>query len=222
MKKIILINGSPRKNGNTAELLKNAAKGVQDAGAEVELVNLYTLNFKGCTSCFYCKLKSKEHGICAMKDDLSPVLEKIKTADAVIFGTPIYFMNLSAGMIACIERLFFSNYIYSTEIPTVFPKKLPSAFFYTMNMTANHWEQFAMSMRVGMSEGSAERILGVKPKTLYAFDTVQFKDYSKYESSIFDAEEKFAYKEENWAAQCEDAYNIGRDLINEECVMRNA
>ena len=160
--------------------MKNAAKCAHDTGVEVELVNLYSLNFKGCTSCFYCKLKSKEHGICAMKDDLSPVLEKIKMADAVIFGTSIYFMNLSAGMIACLERLFFSNYIYSNEIPTVFPKKLPNAFFYTMNMNEHHWEQFTMSMRVGMYEGTAERILGVKPKILYAFNTVQFKDYSKY------------------------------------------
>ena len=136
-----------------------------------------------------------------MKDDLSPVLEKIKTADAVIFGAPIYFMNLSAGMIAFIERLFFSNYIYSAEIPTVFPKKLPNAFFYTM------------SERVGLCEGTAERILGVKPKILCAFNTVQFKDYSKYESSIFDAEEKFAYREKNWQTQLDDAFKIGRELI---------
>ncbi len=215
MKKIILVNGSPRKNGNTAELLKNAAKGAQDAGADAAIINLYALNFKGCTSCFYCKMKSKPHGTCAMKDDLSPVLEAVKAADAIIMGAPIYFMNISAGMVAFIERLFFSNYIYSAEIPTVFPKKLPSAFFYTMNMTESHWDQFSMAQRFGMYEGFTERILGVKPKILHAFNTVQFKDYSKYESSIFNAEEKFAYREKNWAAQCEDAYKIGRELVSD-------
>lgn len=213
MKKLIAINGSPRKNWNTAELLKNAMQGAEEVGAETEIVNLYALNFKGCTSCFYCKLKSKEHGTCAMKDDLSPVLEKIKTADAVIFGTPIYFMNFSAGLIAMLERLFFSNYIYSNEIPTVFPKKLPSAFFYTMNMTEEHFKQFAMAEKVGVYEGSAERILQVKPQILHAFNTVQFKDYSKYESSIFNAEEKFAYKEKNFADLCKQAYDIGKNLI---------
>ena len=151
MKNLIAINGSPRKNWNTAQLLQHAVKRAQDAGASAEIVNLYSLNFKGCTSCFACKLKSRPHGSCAMKDDLSPVLEKIKNADAIIFGSPIYFMNLSSGMIAFIERLFFSNYIYSDEIPTVFPKKL----------------------------------LGIAPKVLCAYDTVQFKDYSRYESSIF-------------------------------------
>lgn len=213
MKKIILVNGSPRKNGNTAQLLKSAATGAQDAGAEVTTINLYALNFKGCTSCFYCKLKSKEHGTCAMKDDLSPILEEIKLADAIILGSPIYFMNLSAGMIAFIERLIFSNYIYSTEIPTVFPKKLPSAFFYTMNMTKNHWEQFNMEHLSGMYERFLENVLGVKPKRLLAFDTLQFKDYSKYESSIFDEQHKIEYRKKFWQTQLDDAYKIGRELV---------
>ena len=215
MKNFIAINGSPRKNGNTAELLKSAVQGAKDADAQTEIINLYTLNFKGCTSCFYCKLKSKEHGTCAMKDDLTPVLEKIKNADAVIFGTPIYFMNLSAATVACIERLFFSNYIYSNEIPTVFPKKLPSAFFYTMNMTEEQFFQYKMTRLTGMYEIFAERILGCRPRTLHAFNTVQFKDYSKYESSIFNAEEKFAYREKIWATKLDDAYKIGRDLISD-------
>ena len=215
MKKLIAINGSPRKNWNTAELLKHAMQGAQDAGAEAELVNLYALNFKGCTSCFACKLKSRPHGSCAMKDDLSPVLERVKEADAVIFGSPIYFMNLSAGMIAFIERLFFSNYIYSDEIPTVFPKKLPSAFIYTMNMTEKHFEQFGMKERLGMYELFTRRILGVTPKILRAYDTVQFKDYSRYESSIFDAEHKLAYREEHFAEDCAAAYEIGRALVAE-------
>ncbi len=213
MKNLIAINGSPRRNWNTAQLLQHAMQGAQDAGASAEMVNLYALNFKGCTSCFACKLKSRPHGSCAMKDDLSPVLEKVKAADAIIFGTPIYFMNLSAGMIAFIERLFFSNYIYSDEIPTVFPKKLPSAFIYTMNMTEKHFEQFGMKERLGMYELFTKRILGVTPKILRAYDTVQFKDYSRYESSIFDPEEKFAYREKHFPEDCKAAYEIGRDLI---------
>ena len=215
MKNLIAINGSPRRNWNTAQLLQQAMKGAQDAGASAEMINLYSLNFKGCTSCFACKLKSRPHGSCAMKDDLSPVLEKIKSADAIIFGTPIYFMNLSAGMIAFIERLFFSNYIYSDEIPTVFPKKLPSAFFYTMNMTEKHFEFFGMSERLKMYETFTQRILMVKPKILHAFDTVQFKDYSRYESSIFDPEKKFAYREKNFPKDCAAAYDVGRELVSE-------
>lgn len=215
MKNLIAINGSPRRNWNTAKLLKHAMKGAEDAGASTELVNLYSLHFKGCTSCFACKIKTRPHGICAMNDDLSPVLERVKECDAIIFGSPIYFMNLSAGMVAFIERLFFSNYIYSDEIPTVFPKKMPSAFFFTMNMTEKNFEQFGMKERLGMYELFTRRILGVTPKILRAYDTVQFKDYSRYESSIFDPEHKFAYREEHFAEDCAAAYEIGRALVAE-------
>ena len=68
MKKLIAINGSPRRNGNTAQLLQEALRGAQDIGAETEIVHLYKLNFKGCTSCFACKLKSRPHGSCGMKE----------------------------------------------------------------------------------------------------------------------------------------------------------
>ncbi len=207
MKKLIAVNGSPRRNWNTAQLLQHAMQGAQEAGASAELVNLYALNYKGCTSCFACKVKSRPHGSCAMRDELSPVLEAVKDADAVIFGSPIYFMNLSAGMLAFLERLLFSNYIYSDEIPTVFPKKLPNAFIYTMNMTPKHFEQF------GMMEVFAEKILGVVPKILRVFDTVQFKDYSRYESSIFDGDAKLAHREAHFAEDCAAAYEIGRELV---------
>ena len=213
MKSLIAINGSPRKNWNTAALLQHAVKGAQDAGASAEIVNLYSLNFKGCTSCFACKLKSRPHGSCAMKDDLTPVLEKVRNADAIIFGTPIYFMNFSAGMIAFIERLFFSNYIYSNEIPTVFPKKISSAYFLTMNMNAEQFHYYKMDDRLASYTTFTETILGIAPKVLCAYDTVQFKDYSRYESSIFDPDKKFAYKEKQFGKDCAATYNIGRDLI---------
>ena len=135
------------------------------------------------------------------------------TVSELVFGSPIYFMNLSAGMIAFIERLFFSNYIYSDEIPTVFPKKLPSAFIYTMNMTQVQFEQLGMGERLKMYKLFTTRILKVRPKILFSYDTVQFKDYSRYESSIFNPDEKFAYREKHFAEDCAAAYEIGRDLI---------
>lgn len=216
MKKLLAINGSPRKNWNTVELLKHAMAGAEEVGAESRLVNLYSLDFKGCSSCFACKIKTREHGICAMKDELSPLLEEIKTADAIIFGSPIYFMNLTASMVAFLERLFFSNYIYSSEIPTVFPKKLPNAFFLTMNMTEKNFDRFKMSERLNFYYFSAERILKSRSKKLCAYNTVQFKDYSRYESSIFSEEEKRAYRDKTFDQTCEDARRIGRELIQSD------
>ena len=64
--KAIFVNGSPRKKWNTFKMLESAMNGAQDAGAECEMVNLYDIDFKGCKSCFACKLKnSKTNSVCA-------------------------------------------------------------------------------------------------------------------------------------------------------------
>ena len=92
--KALFINGSPRKNFNTFKMLDSAIKGASDAGAETELINLYDFNFKGCVSCFACKLKNSKvngNGLCAFKDALTPILEKALSSDVIVMGTPIYF-----------------------------------------------------------------------------------------------------------------------------------
>ncbi|MBR6625080.1 MAG: flavodoxin family protein, partial [Mailhella sp.] len=67
---ILALNGSPRLKGNTAAMLQAALDGAASAGAETKLIQLYPLDFKGCISCFSCKLKGGRHGVCAMKDEL--------------------------------------------------------------------------------------------------------------------------------------------------------
>lgn len=77
--KALFVNGGPRKNKNTAQMLESAMQGAKDAGAEVELVHLYDLDYKGCKSCFACQLKNaKTDGVCAIRDGLRPVLEKAR------------------------------------------------------------------------------------------------------------------------------------------------
>lgn len=89
---VFAINGSPRKTWNTAKLLQEVLKGAASQGAETELIHLYDISFKGCTSCFGCKLKGgKSYGKCVMSDGLTPVLEKLAGADAFVLGSPIYF-----------------------------------------------------------------------------------------------------------------------------------
>ena len=115
--KVIAINGSPRKNWNTATLLEHALKGAASAGAETKMVHLYDLNYKGCTSCFACKLKGGESfGRCAVKDDLAPVLNEINEAGALILGSPIYFGDVTGEMRSFLERLFFPKPIYENQI----------------------------------------------------------------------------------------------------------
>lgn len=91
-KKMIILNASPRKNRNTATLLKEVQRGAEAAGSEVEYIDLVSLTFKGCMSCMACKRTgNKCGGLCAFKDELRPVLEKILAADAFVMGSPIYW-----------------------------------------------------------------------------------------------------------------------------------
>ena len=82
MKKIVILDGGPRKNMNTAHLLQRFAEGAKSAGEDVEVktVRLYDIDYKGCMSCMACKLKGKASNICRFKDALSPLLEDIAEA----------------------------------------------------------------------------------------------------------------------------------------------
>ncbi|MCC8102335.1 MAG: NAD(P)H-dependent oxidoreductase [Clostridiales bacterium] len=69
--KTIILNASPRKNWNTAQLLKSAEKGARDAGNETEYIDIYNLSFTGCHSCLACKVKNGQRCKCFWKDDLT-------------------------------------------------------------------------------------------------------------------------------------------------------
>jgi multimeric flavodoxin WrbA len=88
--KVMAFNGSSRKRGNTAALLEKALEGARPEGAETELIHIYDLDYKGCKSCFVCKLKgSKSYGRRAQRDALTPLLEEVKNCDALILGSEL-------------------------------------------------------------------------------------------------------------------------------------
>ena len=90
MKKIFIINGSPRKNWNTAKMCRSFADGANSKGIETEIINLYDFNFSGCRSCFACKLKDgKNFGKCSYPDEITPILEKISQGYGLVFDSPI-------------------------------------------------------------------------------------------------------------------------------------
>lgn len=211
--KVIAINGSPRPNKNTVQLLNQALKGAQTAGAETKLISLYPLQYRGCVSCFYCKRKDKKHGTCIIKDDLTPVIEELKSADAIIWGSPIYFYNITSALQALFERFLFSNYIYSREIPSVLGKTIPSAFIYTMNMTKEQCNEVHLYDKLQSTESFVQRILGVEPIKQYAYNTLQFDDYSKFESSVFSESDKKAYHEATFEQSLNQAFQIGQQLV---------
>ncbi len=92
MIKIIAVYGSPRKNGNSAALVKKAVEGARDAGADVEEVFLRDYEISPCLEIYQC-IKS---GQCAIKDDFPAILEKLEASDGIILGSPIFFYSVSA------------------------------------------------------------------------------------------------------------------------------
>ncbi|OOM78375.1 iron-sulfur flavoprotein [Clostridium puniceum] len=214
---VYAINGSPRKNKNTVTLLQKALDGVKESAKdkeiETEIINLYDLNYTGCKSCFACKrLGSKTYGKCVIKDDIYEVLEKLSQADGIIFGTPIYFGNMSGQLLSFLERLLFPNFVYDKNYSSIAPKKMPTAFIYTMNVSEEMMEMANYKLSFSKIESSIERIF-TKPQVMYSNNTYQFDDYSKYKSDAFSEEEKAEHRRIQFPLDCQKAFEIGADLI---------
>ena len=173
--KVIAINGSPRKNWNTAIMLQSALEGAKADGAETELINLYNYEYKGCVSCLACKRKgSKANGLCAYKDALSTILKKCKEADALVLGAPIYFGDVTGMMRSFLERFLFPSLCYQVDPTTgalkTLAAKKPIGFIYTMN-APKEWGETAYSSMCYQIEGSLAAIYGCTVKSLKVYNT---------------------------------------------------
>jgi len=211
--KVIAINGSPRKKWNTATMLEKALEGAASEGAETEIIHLYDLNFKGCTSCFACKLKDgKSYGKCAMKDELTHVLDKLKDVDAVILGSPVYLGNSTGEMRSFMERFIFPYLVYSTSPMSLYTKNIPVGYIYTLGAKEEYFDMFGFHKVIELNEGVATRIFGYS-ESLYSTDTYQFEDYSKYVADRFDPAEKAKRRAEVFPRDCEKAFEMGKNFV---------
>jgi len=210
--KVLAINGSPRKKWNSATLLEKALEGAESQGAETELVHLYDLDYKGCTSCFACKLKGgKSYGKCVMNDGLTPVLEKIANVDAFVLGSPIYFGTVTGEMRSFMERLLFPYLTYTRPSVSLFGRKIPTAFIYTMNVSEEVMKEYHYAVHIGVNENVLSRIFG-QAESLCSFETLQFEDYDKVVFSYFDPEERRERRRTVFPEDCRKAFELGARL----------
>ena len=210
---IIAINGSPRKKGNTATLLNKALEGAASNGAETELINLYDLNYKGCKSCFACKLiNGNSYGKCSINDEISSILKKIKNADAIILGSPIYLGSITGEMKSFMERLIFPYLVYDENHSSLFTKRISVGLIYTFGVNEQRLEQMKWKESLNYNEFLLERFLG-KAESLFVTDTYQFDDYSKYVATAFDASEKLKRRKEAFPQDCKEAFELGKRLV---------
>ena len=105
--KVLLINGSPHKQGNTFLALSEAAKTLAANEIETEIVQIGVKPVRGCIACGQCK--QKELGRCVFDDDIcNRISEKLDDADALIVGSPVYYGQPSGAVLSLIQRMFFS------------------------------------------------------------------------------------------------------------------
>ena len=101
--KVVAFNGSARKDGNTAGLIRTVLAVLEDEGIETEMVQLAGKSIHGCTACYQCF--EREDDRCAVDDDdLNECLEKMLNAEGIILGSPTYFADVTAEMKGLIDR----------------------------------------------------------------------------------------------------------------------
>lgn len=211
MKRIMIVDGGPRKNMNTAAMIEAFANGARSVSDEIEVkhVRLYDLDYTGCVSCLACKVKnSKYTDVCARKDGMTEVLRESAYADGLVLASPIYFSQITAQLRAFIERLIFPWLSYNDYSITP-PKRIPTAIIYTMNAGP----QFANTVAPNQEhiEGIIGRALQL-PERIEALNTVQVKDYSRYDMAGFSAEAKQQWREEHWQQDLQNASDAGRRM----------
>ncbi len=104
---ILILQGSPRANGNTAWMAEEYKNAAEAAGHDVTLVNVAHKHIAGCLACEYCH--SKGNGACIQKDDMQELYPLMAEADVLVLAAPIYYFTLSAQIQAPIQRMYCVN-----------------------------------------------------------------------------------------------------------------
>ena len=117
--------GSPRKEGNTYQLVTEILEGAREQNAETQSYNLNELEINGCQSCFKCK-EDDEVKRCVQQDDMQKLFDEIEAADVIVIGSPVYMWQMSGQTKIFLDRLM--PYVYQTKLTNMQKKKLIIAF----------------------------------------------------------------------------------------------
>lgn len=108
--KVLMLNGSPRSNGNTAIALREMEAVFREAGVETEIVQVGNKAIRGCIACGRCY----ETGRCVFEDAVNELAPKLEEADGLVVASPVYYASANATLIACLDRLFYSTHFDKT------------------------------------------------------------------------------------------------------------
>lgn len=144
-KKVLILSGSPRKEGNSDLLCNEFMKGAMEAGHEVEKIRVQEKNIGYCMGCYACK----NTGICAIKDDMAEILQKMIDCDVMVLASPVYFYSIDAQLKALIDR----SVARWTEVKN-------KEFYYIV--TAADGEKEAAQTTIDCFRGYADCVSGAK------------------------------------------------------------
>lgn len=108
--KVLIINGSPRVDGNTSIAVDEAAKTFEAEGIETEIIQIGNKNVRGCIACGSCA----ETGKCVFDDVVNELASKFEEAEGLVIASPVYYASANATLIACLDRLFYSTHFDKT------------------------------------------------------------------------------------------------------------
>ncbi|MBR5315022.1 MAG: flavodoxin family protein [Clostridia bacterium] len=103
--KVLMLNGSPRANGNTSIALNEVKTTLEKNGIDVEIIQVGNMEIKGCKGCLYCK----EHGKCVINDVVNEIAAKLESADGLVVGSPVYYASANGTLVCLLDRLFYST-----------------------------------------------------------------------------------------------------------------
>ena len=213
MKIILIVDGGPRRNMNTAALCDAFAEGARAASPEIEVehVRLYDLPpFKGCMSCLACKLKGRETGLCAIRDGLTDTLRAVNEADGLVIASPIYFSEWTAMTRAFLERLVFP-WLHYTDFSVTAVRKMPLAWIYTMNAPESMMPDIRKHLAI-LENATACGVGDSSPDFVESYSTMQVKDYSRYAMDGLQPDAHVAWHAAHWEEDLAKARAAGRRM----------
>ncbi len=103
--KVLILNGSPRANGNTATAINELIRVFESEGVDTEIVHVGNKDVRGCIACNSCR----KNGKCVFDDVVNEIAPKFEEADGLVVASPVYYASANATLIACLDRLYYST-----------------------------------------------------------------------------------------------------------------
>ncbi len=203
----MVINAGPKRRDLNAQLAKSAAKGAESVGSDVEYIDLYKIDLCGCMTCLICKQKNQEKCKCYWRDDLSPIIERIFDADALLVAAPIFFSAPTSHYMALLERLIYCMVSY--EVGNAFKGKVNVGLFYSINYPKDYFEK-SIRPHLKQSEEVLKMLNG--KVSIYTAGNISKNERSKTSP---DAQKKIAQKEKEFEKDLEEVFKIGAELSSD-------